>query len=184
MTRRQKIEAVRNERCRRCTLHRSSQNVCVMGRGNPRAKLMLLGEAPGAAEAKTGKPFMGQAGKLLDRILDAIGLDRDAYISNLARCRPPDNRTPTKREISLCHSYLRDEREIVRPKLVVIMGKTVAKRAGLATPERLHGAIFDWCWTPTMITVHPAYCLPGRGGEKAKEVLVEALKRGGREVGL
>jgi len=109
----------------------------VPGKGNPRAKLMLVGEAPGREEDKKGEPFVGKSGKLLDKILDAIELDRESvFISNIVKCRPPGNRNPRKEEIKECIGYLKKEIKIVDPDIIVALGLTATK-ALLETEGRL-----------------------------------------------
>lgn len=108
--------------CRRCELRENVRGV-VFGEGDPDAKLMFVGEAPGADEDRLGRPFVGAAGKLLDKILEAAGFVRDkVYITNVAKCRPPGNRIPTKSEADSCFPYLIRQIELIQPKIIVCLG--------------------------------------------------------------
>ncbi len=111
--------------CRRCGLAASRQQV-VVGRGNPNARLLLLGEAPGAEEEACGQPFVGRSGRLLEAMLAAAGLDseRDLYITNVIKCRPPGNRKPSRSEIEACRPWLERQIALVRPQLVLLVGAT------------------------------------------------------------
>ena len=113
-----------NHDCRRCPLHETTSYVCVWGRGSKYADVMLVGEAPGADEERLGKPFVGQAGQILDGCLDKAGLNRaEVYISNAVKCRPPGNRDPTKEELGACIRYLLEEIQTVKPKVIVCVGR-------------------------------------------------------------
>ncbi|MFN3265444.1 MAG: uracil-DNA glycosylase family protein, partial [Deinococcales bacterium] len=108
--------------CTACKLAATRQNV-VFGEGDPNARLMLIGEGPGAEEDRTGRPFVGQAGQLLDQILATVGLSRDiVYIANMVKCRPPGNRNPEPDEIAQCEHWLLEQLKIVRPQLLVTLG--------------------------------------------------------------
>jgi uracil-DNA glycosylase len=113
------------ERCRRCDLAASRQKV-VIRRGNPAARLMLIGEGPGAEEDASGLPFVGRSGRLLDALLAAAGLDsqRDAYLCNTVKCRPPGNRRPTRAEMAACRPWLEQQISLVDPRLIVLLGAT------------------------------------------------------------
>ena len=114
--------------CRECALHQTRKNV-VFGVGNPRAEIMLVGEGPGANEDATGIPFVGRAGQLLDDMLAIIGLDRDrVYICNIVKCRPPGNRDPLNVEQDACIGYLRRQMALIRPKILVCLGRIAAMR--------------------------------------------------------
>lgn len=111
--------------CQACGLAQGRQHV-VVSRGNPRAALLLIGEAPGAQEDAQGRPFVGRAGQLLDRMLESVGLDseQDAYICNVIKCRPPDNRRPTAAEIAACRPFLLRQIALVDPRLILLVGAT------------------------------------------------------------
>lgn len=111
--------------CQACGLAQGRQHV-VVSRGNPRASLLLIGEAPGAQEDAQGRPFVGRAGQLLDRMLESVGLDseRDAYICNVIKCRPPENRRPTPAEIAACRPFLLRQISLVNPRLILLVGAT------------------------------------------------------------
>ncbi len=148
--------------CRRCRLCETRTHV-VFGEGSLRPRLMVIGEAPGADEDATGRPFVGKAGQLLTRMLAAIGLGRDdVYIANVLKCRPPENRPPAPDEILACRPYLREQIERLRPDLLLLLGNH-ATRAVLATDRgitSLRGTLMaspeGWATLPTY---HPAYLL-------------------------
>jgi len=153
--------------------------VCIPGRGNLRAFFMLVGEAPGRAEAETGLPFMGASGQLLESVLDELGMTDDVYITNIARCRPPSNREPTTEEREICSPlYLYREIELVRPRLIVAMGRVSMDVFGI---QKRKQASYEW-WLPTdhrpphgtVGIYHPAYCL--RNGKAGRRELVRSLQ--------
>ena len=111
--------------CRRCSLGASRLNV-VVSRGNPEARLMVIGEGPGAQEDEQGQPFVGRSGQLLDRMLESVGIDsnRDAYVCNIVKCRPPENRRPTPAEIAACRPFLLRQIALVNPALILLVGAT------------------------------------------------------------
>jgi len=112
--------------CEKCALCKTRKNV-VLGRGNDKADLMFVGEAPGESEDKLGKPFVGAAGKLLDKYLTAIDFPEDSYyICNILKCRPPQNRNPLPEEIGSCLEYLREQTRLVKPRMIVCLGKVAA----------------------------------------------------------
>ena len=135
----------------------------VFGVGNPAAEWLFIGEGPGADEDEQGDPFVGQAGKLLDSMLSAIGIarGREVYIANVVKCRPPGNRTPTPEEAAACAPYLDRQIELVKPKLLVALGKSAAQRllATDASLASLRGKVHRYRDTPVIVTYHPAYLL-------------------------
>lgn len=147
--------------CTRCPLYSTAKNP-VPGEGNPSADLMLVGEAPGATEDETGRPFVGQAGQLLEKILGAIKLERnDAFICNVLKHRPPGNRNPRPEEVSACSPYLVRQIELVRPKVIVALG-TFAAQTLLDTKlsiGKLRGQIHRYYGVPLIVTYHPAALL-------------------------
>ena len=139
--------------------------------GNESAPWLFVGEGPGADEDEQGEPFVGQAGKLLDNMLAAIGIrrGREAYIANVVKCRPPGNRTPTLEEAAACAPYLDRQIALIRPRLIVALGKTATTRllnteASLAS---LRGKVHRYRDIPLVVTYHPAYLLRSLP-EKAK----------------
>ncbi len=125
-----KLEQLREkcQSCNACPLGQTRTNL-VFGVGNPEAELMFVGEAPGEQEDKTGTPFVGRAGQLLDRFLFAVDIDRsDVYIANILKCRPPKNRDPLPAEEDACMGYLREQVRIIRPKIIVCLGRIAAMR--------------------------------------------------------
>ncbi|TAN78319.1 MAG: uracil-DNA glycosylase [Gallionella sp.] len=148
--------------CTACRL-RAGCTQTVFGVGDERADWLFVGEGPGADEDARGEPFVGQAGKLLDNMLLAIKLKRgnNVYIANIVKCRPPDNRTPTADEIAQCLPYLQRQIELIKPKLVIALGKTaaVALLGKDATIGSLRGTLHDYRGIPLIVTYHPAYLL-------------------------
>jgi DNA polymerase len=147
--------------CTRCKLHRH-RNKIVFGAGNPGAALMFVGEGPGHDEDLQGLPFVGRAGQLLTQMIEAMGLTRgDVYIANVVKCRPPENRTPEKDEVSTCMPYLLRQIGAIQPKVIVCLG-SVAAQTLLSTTKsisRFRGEWFDFRGARLMATYHPAYLL-------------------------
>ena len=142
---------------------------------------MLIGEAPGAEEDRLGDPFVGQAGKLLDNMLAAIDLKRgeDVYIANVVKCRPPGNRNPAPDEAQKCEAYLQRQIELIKPKLIVALGRVAALNllARDASIASLRGRVLDYKGTPLIVTYHPAYLLRTLADKsKAWEDLCFAVK--------
>jgi len=162
--------------CTRCPLHQERTHV-VHTEGNRKARLMFVGEAPGADEDAQARPFVGRAGQLLTKIIEAIGLKREeVLIGNVNRCRPPGNRAPTTEEASMCKPFLLREIAVVRPEVIVVLGNTAMKNL-LDTREgitRLRGRFQDYKGIKVMPTFHPAYLL--RDPSKKRETW-EDLKK-------
>jgi DNA polymerase len=148
--------------CTRCKLHTQGRKQIVFGVGNPNADLMFVGEAPGGDEDVQGIPFVGRAGQLLTKIIEAIDLKRDeVYIANVIKCRPPGNRNPEQDEVETCEPFLFRQIDIIQPKVIVALG-TFAARALLRTLDpisRLRGRVFDYRGAKLIPTFHPAYLL-------------------------
>jgi DNA polymerase len=147
--------------CRRCQLGNTRTNL-VFGVGNPNARLVFVGEGPGRDEDLQGEPFVGEAGKLLTKIIEAMGLTRsDVYICNVVKCRPPQNRDPLPSEIEACSSFMLRQVKAINPSAIVALGKFAAQTLlGVKTPiSRLRGAFQDYHGIPLMPTFHPAALL-------------------------
>lgn len=157
------LEEIRDEigDCTRCKLHEGRTNL-VFGDGNPKARLVFVGEGPGRDEDMQGKPFVGRAGKLLTKIIEAMGLTReDVYICNVVKCRPPNNRTPEPDEMSTCEQFLFKQLRYIKPEVVVCLGATAAKsilktKASLGS---LRGKFHNYSGSKLMVTYHPAALL-------------------------
>ena len=157
------LAALRDEigDCRRCKLCEGRTNI-VFGVGDPKAKLMFVGEGPGADEDAQGEPFVGRAGKKLNDMIRAIGLERkDVYIANIVKCRPPGNRDPESDEVATCSPFLFRQIELIQPKAIVALGSPAAKtllntKAGITSLRGRWGAFRG---VPVMPTFHPAYLL-------------------------
>ncbi|CAN7281397.1 uracil-DNA glycosylase [Caballeronia sp. dw_19] len=168
------------ERCRLCERRTNS----VFGVGDRDADWMLIGEAPGENEDKLGEPFVGQAGKLLDSMLHAVALSREdnVFIANVIKCRPPGNRNPELDEVARCEPYLKRQVELVKPKLIVALGRFAAQsllktEASIAS---LRGRVHDYQGVPVIVTYHPAYLLrslPDKAKAWADLCLAEATYR-------
>ena len=156
------IKADIGDDCRRCKLHQLGRKQIVFGVGSPDADLMFVGEAPGADEDEQGIPFVGRAGQLLTKIIEAIGLTRDdVYIANVIKCRPPQNRNPEQDEVDTCEPFLFRQIDTIKPKVIVALG-TFAARALLRTLDpisRLRGRVYDYRGAKLIPTFHPAYLL-------------------------
>jgi len=148
--------------CTRCKLHGLGRRQIVFGVGNPDADLMFVGEAPGGDEDIQGIPFVGRAGQLLTKIIEAIDLKRDdVYIANVIKCRPPQNRNPEQDEVDTCEPFLFQQVDIIKPKVIVALG-TFAARALLRTLDpisRLRGRVYEYRGAKLVPTFHPAYLL-------------------------
>jgi uracil-DNA glycosylase len=159
--------------CHRCGLG-ETRTKAVIGRGNPKALIMIVGEAPGQQEDQTGLPFVGRSGQLLEKILAAVRLDtdNDVYIGNIAKCRPPENRTPTAKEMAACKPYIFEQIRLVEPKIILLTGATAVK--GLigdrGSMTSIRGKWIEWEGKLCMPIFHPSYLLRNptrdRGGPK------------------
>ena len=174
------LAAIRDEigpACSRCKLHALGRSHVVFGVGNPSADLMFVGEAPGADEDLQGEPFVGRAGQLLTKIIEAIGLTRgDVYIANVIKCRPPGNRNPEPDEVDQCEPFLFRQIDTVKPKVIVALGKFAAQCL-LRTNDpitRIRGREFKYRDAVLIPTYHPAYLLRT---PSAKREVWEDMKR-------
>lgn len=162
--------------CPRCKLSKSRTNI-VFGQGNPRADLMFVGEAPGRDEDEQGLAFVGRAGQLLTKIIEAIGRKReDVYIANCLKCRPPENRNPERDEVAACRPFLEEQIRLISPKVIVTLG-TFAAQVVLDTDEpigRLRGRWQTARGVRVMPTFHPAFLL--RSPERKKDVWEDMKK--------
>lgn len=147
--------------CTACRLHATRTNA-VFARGNPLSQLMVVGEAPGEEEDRTGLPFVGRAGKLLDLLLRSIGFPRDSvYICNVLKCRPPSNRNPLPDEVDACSGFLRQQIQTIAPRALLAVGKFAAQFLVQSEESigRLRGQIHSYNGIPVVVTYHPAYLL-------------------------
>ena len=176
------LDSVRAElgECTRCKLHKGRSKI-VFGSGSAQARLVFLGEAPGEDEDLQGEPFVGKAGQLLTKMIEAMGLSReDVYICNTVKCRPPNNRNPEPDELGSCEPFLKGQLAALRPEVIVTLGKFAAQALLRdQTPiSRLRGAWREYEGIPLMPTFHPAYLLrsPGEKG-KVWGDLQEVMKK-------
>jgi uracil-DNA glycosylase family 4 len=164
--------------CTRCILHTQGRKQIVFGVGNPHAELMFVGEAPGADEDTQGEPFVGRAGQLLTKIIEAIGLSRsDVYIANVLKCRPPGNRNPEPQEVATCQPFLFRQIDIIQPRVIVALG-TFAAHTLLQTDapiSRLRGRVHDFGAGSKLVpTFHPAFLL--RSPDRKRDVWEDMKK--------
>lgn len=162
--------------CERCELSKHRNNI-VFGQGAEDARLMFIGEAPGHNEDIAGNPFVGAAGKILDKIIKAMGLSRhEIFITNVVKCRPPNNRDPIAIEIDKCNEVLREEIEIVKPEVICVLGRFSSRLiTGSGLPlGQIHGQWFKYKNIDVIPTIHPAACLYN---PKNKVVLWEDIKK-------
>ena len=166
------LEAVREElgECTRCPLHRSRRTI-VFGEGNPSARLMFIGEGPGADEDRQGRPFVGRAGQLLTRMIQAMRLEReDVYIANIVKCRPPENRDPEPLEIRTCLPFLEGQIAAISPKVIVALGR-VATCTLLNTKNSISNLRGEFRYRqgiPIMPTYHPSFLLRAEPDKRHK----------------
>ncbi len=149
------------EGCPRCRLSQQRTTI-VFGEGDPRAAVMFVGEAPGAQEDRTGRPFVGQAGQLLDEMILALGLERSqVFIGNVVKCRPPGNRDPEEEEMAACSPFLDRQIELIGPRVIVALGRVAARRLTGSTKPMgaLRGRWTSYRGTPLIPLFHPAYLL-------------------------
>jgi len=150
------------EDCTRCKLHKLGRKQIVFGVGNPSADLMFIGEGPGGDEDIQGEPFVGRAGQLLNKMIEAMGLKRDdVYIANVVKCRPPGNRTPERDECETCMPFLMRQVEVVNPKAIVALGAVAAKNLLQMndTMANLRSRSYDFRGAKLFVTYHPAFLL-------------------------
>jgi DNA polymerase len=163
--------------CRRCKLCTLGRSQIVFGVGNPKARLMFVGEAPGEEEDRRGEPFVGRAGQLLTKIIEAIGLTREqVYIANVIKCRPPGNRNPEGDEVEQCEPFLFRQIDVIKPRVIVPLGKFAAQSLlkTLDPITKLRGRQFDYRGTALIPTFHPAFLLRN---PSAKREVWEDMKK-------
>lgn len=150
-----------SKNCTRCRLAATRTNF-VFGEGNPEAQIVVIGEAPGAEEDTQGRPFVGRSGKLLDKILEAIGFSRDdVFICNIIKCRPPENRNPLSDEIECCMPWLKTQLQLIKPKILLLLGRVAANTVldNKQSMGNLRGKIIRWSGYDVIVTYHPAALL-------------------------
>ncbi|ACF12220.1 phage SPO1 DNA polymerase-related protein [Chlorobaculum parvum NCIB 8327] len=149
------------QECRKCRLA-ETRNSVVFGEGNPKARVFVIGEAPGADEDAQGRPFVGRSGQLLDKILLAIGFERsDVYIGNIIKCRPPQNRNPLGDEIECCKPWLMQQLEIIKPNIILLLGRVAANTIleNTLSMSAMRGKLIRWNGFDCFVTYHPAALL-------------------------
>lgn len=166
-------QKIRN--CQDCILH-TKRTKAVTGNGNIKSKILLIGEAPGKNEDKYGMPFIGSAGKILDKALESAGVKRtDTYVTNIVKCRPPDNRIPSDEEIKKCNKYLEKEIQLVSPKIICILGATaLSSLLNLKNIHKYRGKIIIKDNISYFITYHPAATIYNN---KLKEIFFNDIRK-------
>jgi uracil-DNA glycosylase family 4 len=171
------IERIIN--CQKCPLSKGRKNA-VPGEGSLGTGLMFVGEAPGRDEDIQGRPFVGRAGQLLTKIILAMKFKReDVYITNVVKCRPPENRTPHRLEIEMCQGYLREQLEMIKPKVIVTLGKVAADffiQSNLGMTA-LRGNFYEFNKIKVMPTFHPSYLIRNEGNKEIKKMVWEDMKK-------
>ena len=166
-------------RCQKCPLSQE-RKIAVPGEGNSEAELMFVGEAPGHDEDVQGKPFVGRAGQLLTKIINAMGYQRqEIYITNVIKCRPPQNRTPYKKELEQCTPYLLEQIEMIDPKVIVALGKVAADFfiESELSMSLLRGNFYEFKKIRVMPTFHPSYIIRNEGSREIKKMVWEDMKK-------
>ncbi|MCG8341561.1 MAG: uracil-DNA glycosylase [Chlorobiales bacterium] len=151
----------KSKNCTKCRLAETRNNF-VFGEGSPEAQIVVIGEAPGAEEDAQGRPFVGRSGKLLDKILEAIGFSRkDVFICNILKCRPPENRNPNIDEIECCMPWLKIQLQLIKPKILLLLGRVAANTVlgNKQSMANLRGKILRWSGYDVVVTYHPAALL-------------------------
>ncbi len=184
------IEELRREigDCDRCRLSEGRKNI-VFGEGNPDARLMFIGEAPGREEDIQARPFVGDAGKLLTRLIEKMGLSREeVYIGNIVKCRPPQNRDPEEDEMATCSVFIDRQIRIISPKIIVSLGR-ISSQTLMSTKvpiSKLRGRFFEYKDIPVMPTFHPAYLLRNPKDKwlvwEDVQKVMERLKESGEQI--
>ncbi len=173
--------------CVKCSLSTTRQNV-VFGRGNPDAKLFIIGEGPGQQEDEQGLAFVGRAGKMLDAAFSAVGLDtnKDCYVSNIVKCRPPNNRKPSTAEIEACMPWLNEQVNLLKPKIIILAGSTAVQSfLGINEPiSKIRGQWIEKDNIKYMPIFHPSYLLrnPSKNKGKPKWLTWQDLKKVKKEL--
>ncbi|MDI6845353.1 MAG: uracil-DNA glycosylase [Candidatus Saccharicenans sp.] len=165
--------------CQACPLYRG-RTQAVPGEGNRQARLMFVGEAPGRDEDLQGRPFVGRAGQLLTKIIQAMGFSREeVYIANVIKCRPPENRTPKPDEVKACSPFLLRQIELVKPKVIVALGKVAVDflLPGARSMSEVRGKFGQFQGIPVMPTFHPSYLVRNEGNKEIKRMVWEDMKK-------
>ncbi len=165
--------------CQKCPLSQGRKNA-VPGEGNLGTELVFVGEAPGRDEDIQGRPFVGRAGQLLTKIIHAMQFKREeVYITNIVKCRPPENRNPHKQEIEMCQDYLREQLEMIKPGVIVTLGRVAAdcfiqSKLGMTA---LRGSFYEFNNIKVMPTFHPSYLIRNEGNKELRKMVWEDMKK-------
>jgi DNA polymerase len=170
--------AIEVAECRKCRLADTRKSV-VFGEGNPEANLMVIGEAPGADEDASGRPFVGRSGQLLTKILQAVEFSREeVFIANIVKCRPPENRNPLQDEITCCTPWLEKQLEIISPKVILLLGKVAANTifSNQTALGAMRGKVLEWRGVDCFVTYHPAALLRNPNWKRARWEDVQLMR--------
>ena len=163
------LREVKVDKCIKCALSKTRKNI-VFGEGNSESRLMFIGEAPGAEEDNTGRPFVGRAGQLLTKIIESINLKREeVYIANIIKCRPPENRNPMENEIASCAPFLKEQIAIIRPQIICTLGKFSTEfiiGEGKGSISSVRGKTYNYDGITVIPTYHPSYLLRNPSAKK------------------
>ena len=163
------LREVKVDKCIKCALSKTRKNI-VFGEGNPESRLMFIGEAPGAEEDNTGRPFVGRAGQLLTKIIESINLKREeVYIANIIKCRPPENRNPMENEIASCAPFLKEQIAVIRPEIICTLGKFSTEfiiGEGKGSISSVRGKTYNYDGITVIPTYHPSYLLRNPSAKK------------------
>jgi DNA polymerase len=163
------LKTTKINQCTKCALSKTRKNI-VFGEGNPESRLMFIGEAPGAEEDNTGRPFVGRAGQLLTKIIESINLKREeVYIANIIKCRPPENRNPMEDEIASCAPFLKEQIAIIRPEIICTLGKFSTEfiiGEGKGSISSVRGKTYNYGGITVIPTYHPSYLLRNPSAKK------------------
>jgi DNA polymerase len=166
-------------RCRKCPLA-AERTQSVPGEGNFRAELMFVGEGPGHDEDVQGRPFVGRAGQLLTKIIQAMKFDRaEVFITNIVKCRPPNNRVPHRDEVEICSPYLVEQIKNIRPKVIVTLGKSATDffvPDSMGGMTAIRGRFYEWRGVPVMPTFHPSYLIRNEGNKELKRMVWDDMR--------
>ncbi len=163
------LREVKVDKCIKCALSKTRKNI-VFGEGDPESRLMFIGEAPGAEEDNTGRPFVGRAGQLLTKIIESINLKREeVYIANIIKCRPPENRNPMEEEIASCAPFLKEQIAVIRPEIICTLGKFSTEfiiGEGKGSISSVRGKTYNYDGITVIPTYHPSYLLRNPSAKK------------------
>jgi len=165
--------------CQKCGLA-AGRTLAVPGEGNPKSQILFIGEGPGHDEDVQGRPFVGRAGQLLTKIIAAMGFERsEVFIANIVKCRPPENRVPHRDEAEACAPYLLEQIAVLRPRVIVTLGKTAADffLPNVKAMSSIRGVFQEWHGLPLMPTFHPSYLIRNEGNKEIRKMVWDDMQK-------